>query len=140
MVDPIMSPLETRKGIVALLLQLKKVDGIEKESELGYIFHVALQLGLSEEDVYEISDNVQEYPLVPPKEERERIIILYYLLFFMNADGVILEEEEQLVHEFEFRLGFRPALTNDLINVLKGHVKEAVPPEKLLEKIRTYLN
>lgn len=132
--------MHTRKGIVALLLQLKKVDGLETDTELGYIFHVALQLGLTEEDVYEISDNVTAYPLVPPHEERERIIILYYLLFFMNADGVILEEEEQLVHEFGFRLGFRPALTSDLISVLKSHAKSAVPPDKLLEKIRTYLN
>lgn len=140
MLDPIATPEHAKRAIVALLLKLKKADNQETSSELGYILHVAFQLGLTEEDVYEINDNKDKYPLKPPAEERDRVMILYYFLFFMNADGAINENEEKMVQEFAFRLGFRPALTEDLIGVLKEHTHQSIPPEKLLEKIRAYLN
>ena len=140
MLDPISTPDHAKRAIVALLLKLKEADQQETTSEFGYVLHVAYLLGLTEEDVYEINDHKEDYPLVPPAEERDRVMILYYFLFFMNADGSIDQEEERLVKEFGFRLGFRPALTDDLIGVLKAHANQSVPPEKLLEKIRTYLN
>ncbi len=140
MLDPISTPDHAKKAIIALLLKLKDVDATETPSELGYILHVALQLGLNEEDVYEIQGKRNDYPLKPPTEERDRVMILYYFLFFMNADGHIDEKEERLVKTFGFRLGFRPELTNDLISILKEHASQAVPPDKLLDKIKAYLN
>ncbi len=109
-------------------------------SEVGYIFHVARQLGLQDDDVFEIANNKDKYSLRPPTDEKDRIIILYYFLFFLNSDGVIDPAEEDMVKEFGFRLGFRPALTTDLIEVLKKHADQSVPPELLLDKIRAYLN
>ena len=140
MLDPIATPEHAKRAIIALLFQLKDIDYKETTSELGYIFHVAEQLGLTEDEVYEISERRNEYPLTPPSEERERIIILYYFLFFMNSDGHIDKEEERMVREFGFKLGFRPSLTNDLIEVLKANADQAVPPDQLLDKIKAYLN
>ena len=140
MIDPIRTPDLAKRAIIALLFQLRDADKIQKDSELGYIFHVAQQLGLTEQDVFEIDDHRNEYPLRPPAEEKDRIMILYYFLFFMKSDGHIDPAEEKLIKEFGFRLGFRPALTDDLIQVLKNHIDKAVPPEKLIERIRAYLN
>ena len=140
MLDPISTPDHAKKAIIALLLKLKDIDATDTTSELAYIIHVALQLGLNEEDVYEIQGRPNEYPLKPPTEERDRVMILYYFLFFMNADGHIDEKEERLVKSFGFRLGFRPELTSDLISILKQHASQAVPPDKLLDKIKAYLN
>ena len=140
MLDPIATPEHAKRAIIALLFRLKDVDLKETTAELGYIFHVAQQLGLSEEEVYEISLRRDQFPLQPPSEERERIIILYYFLFFVNSDGHIDQEEEKMVKEFAFRLGFRPALTNDLINVLKANADKAVAPDQLLDRIKAYLN
>jgi len=140
MLDPISTPEHSKRAIIALLFRLLEIDHKETPMEIGYILHVALQLGISEDEVDEIQSNKHNYPLTPPAEEKDRIIILYYFLFFMNADGVIDPTEEQLVKEFGFRLGFRPALTDDLIQVLKDHANQSVPPERLLEKIRAYLN
>ena len=139
MLDP-NTPEHSKKAIIALLLKLREADNSEASSELGYIFHVASQLGLSEQDVYEIDDHKQDYLLKPPAEEKERITILYYFLFFMKADGKIDKAEEMMIKDFGFRLGFRPALTDDLVSVLKHYLNEAVPPDKLLDKIKAYLN
>ncbi len=140
MLDPISTPEHAKRAIIALLIKLKDVDLKETSAENGYIMHVALQLGLSEEDVYEIHLRKDKYPLKPPTEEKDRVMILYYFLFFMNADGFIDIEEERLVKTFGFKLGFRPELTDDLINVLKEYANQSVPPDKLLDKIKAYLN
>ena len=140
MLDPISTPDHAKRAIIALLFRLREADQRETSAELGYILHVAYQLGLTEEDVYEIGDHKEHYPLTPPSEEKDRIMILYYFLFFMNSDGKIERAEEEMVKDFSFRLGFRPAMTNDLITVLKTHADQAVPPELLLSKIRAYLN
>lgn len=140
MLNPDATPDDAKKSIIALLFQLKDVDNEETQGEIGYILHVAFQLGLTESDVEEIGKNKEKYSFTPPTEERERVMILYYFLFFMSADGEIKKSEERLVKEFGFKLGFRPDLTDDLIGVLKDHANESIPPEKLLEKIRAYLN
>ncbi len=140
MLDPISTPDHAKRAIIALLFKLKEADNRESKSEIGYILHVAFQLGLTEADVQEIQTKQQEYPLTPPTEEKDRVMILYYFLFFMNADGEVDIEEERLVKQLGFKLGFRPELTNDLIDVLKEHVNRSVPPDKLLDKIKAYLN
>ena len=140
MIDPFNTPDEAKRAIIALLFKLRDADRRRVPQEFGYILHVAEQLGLSEEEVYEIEDHRNDYPLRPPSEERDRIMILYYFLFFMKADGHIDEEEEKLIKSFGFRLGFRPALTDDLVTVLKNHLHQEVPPEKLLDRIKAYLN
>lgn len=140
MLDPESTPDHAKKAIISLLLRLKDVDNEETKAEIGYILHVAYQLGLTDVDVAEIRENKQDYSLTPPTEEKDRVMILYYFLFFMSADGEIKKSEERLVKEFGFKLGFRPELTDDLIGVLKDHVNQSIPPERLLEKIRAYLN
>ena len=140
MIDPYSTDEHTRKSILALLIQLSKVDKSADANELAYITRVAWQLGLQESDIHDISNDLNSYEVTPPTQEKERMTILYYLLFFMNTDGAITIEEEKLVKEFGFRLGFRTNLTRDLIQVIKDHAHTKVPPGKMLEAIKKYLN
>jgi RAB protein geranylgeranyltransferase component A len=66
--------------------------------------------------------------------------ILYYLLFMMRVDGVIDQQEEQLVHEAGFRLGFNEKMVDDLIHVMKTYLNKEIPPEVMLQQIKKYLN
>lgn len=132
--------LSTKKAIIANLLRLRDADREASTSELGYILHVAIRLGLSEEDVHEIHDKKETFELQPPKEEKDRVLVLYYFLFFMNADGKIEQSEIELVKQFGFKLGMRPELVRDLIDILISYKEENVPPEALLDKIKAYLN
>jgi len=140
MLDPVHTPDQSKRAIIALLFKLMGADSDENLKELGYIMHVGQQLGLTDDDLQEIKFSKEKYPLQPPTEERDRIIILYYFLFFMKADGKIEPQEEELVSRFGMKLGFRPDMTAALISVLKNHVDKVVPPEELLVKIRAYLN
>ncbi len=91
-------------------------------------------------NVREIAQSTVEYKLNPPTDEQSRMTILYYLLFLLDLDGDVTEEEEKLVQEFGFRLGFHTTLTRDLIGLIKRYAYTGVPPHKMLEKIKSYLN
>jgi hypothetical protein len=58
----------------------------------------------------------------------------------MDIDGVVSQDEEDLLKEFGMRLGFRLSLTTELINEIKHHAAASVPADALLRHIRKYLN
>jgi len=141
MIDPFLTDEHHRKSIVALLVKLQLADGQTNDHELVYIHKVAWSLGLTNEDVQDVMEHLDHYKeVVIPFTEKERMTILYYLLFFMRVDMEVSGEEEKMVQEFGFRLGFRTALTTDLIQIVREYVNTRVPPNKMLEAIKKYLN
>lgn len=129
-----------KHNVVALMLSLSKVDNEVDELEYRFIVDMASKMGLSTEDVHRINSNIDDYELVPPKDEMERMNILYQLLFLMKIDGAIRDEEVKMVQRVGFKLGFRQTLTQDLIEVIRNHIREQVPVAQMLDNIRKYLN
>lgn len=123
-----------------MLLRMQSVDREKHLHEMAYIIKVAQHLGLSERDVEDVKQSIDNYELHAPKDEAERMTILYYLLFLMEIDGKISKSEEQFVQQFGFKLGFRTTLTTELIELIKEHANRRLPPEKMIDQIRRYLN
>ena len=48
--------------------------------------------------------------------------------------------EEKLIYEASFRLGFNEKLTEDLIGVMKTYLNKAIPPDVMLKQIKKHLN
>lgn len=141
MIDPFLTDEHHRKSIIALLVKLQLADGESSDQENVYIYKVAWSLGLTNEDVLDVINHLDQYrEVVIPSTEKERMTILYYLLFFMRVDLDVSDEEEKMVQEFGFRLGFRTALTTDLIQIVRQYVNTRVPPNKMLQAIKKYLN
>lgn len=116
------------------------IDGHKDKREFIYILRVAYEMGMTQEEIAALTpeDVIRQEKL--PADERERMVILYYLLFLMKTDGNITAEEEALVKDLGYHLGFRIDLVSDLIQVIKSYEQQASPSEALLDKIRTYLN
>ena len=140
MFDPSTSEDHQKRSIIALLFKLGMADHHESKSESDYIRQVAEFIGLPEAHLTEIQESVDSFDLAPPSNEQERMTILYYLLFLSNVDQDIREEEENLIKKFGFRLGFRPALTDDLISVLRNYANQRIPPNAMVDVIKKYLN
>lgn len=140
MLDIFSTPDGLKRAILALLVQLSEADGVVDLKEFTYIIKVANQLGLREEDVRAITQSNDDFRFSPPADEQSRMTILYYLLFLMDVDGAVTDEEEKLVQEFGFRLGFHTTLTRDLIGLIKNYSNTGVPPHKMLDKIKSYMN
>lgn len=129
----------SKKAIIALLYKLMGVDNEEDPKELAYIMHISDRMGLSDEDLKEVSINMDGYDLEPPSDKKERITILYYFLFLMKADGVVQPEEEEFVHQFGEKLGFKSDMISDLIEVIKQYLDTPVPPAELFSKVKGFL-
>ncbi len=132
--------LNSRKALLAILVQIQNIDSDRSSRETSYIEYVAKELGLIPSQIEEIVENPEAFPMIPPAKESQRMTLLYYMLFFMNVDGRVTKEEEQIVKKWGFQLGFRPELTSELVDLIKQHINQKLPPEKMLDKIRTYLN
>ena len=128
------------RELVALLLRLSKRDKYFDEKEFVYIIQVSNAMGITIEEIKHIQSNLDLYEFNPPTNESERMTVLYYLLFCMKSDGVVKDEEVLLVQKIGFRLGFRQQLTDDLIQTVKNHASDKLPPEKLLANVKKYMN
>ena len=128
------------REIIALMLKLARKDDYFDEKEFYYILQVANAMDISPEELRRIQLSVEEYDFVPPQNEQERMTILYYLLFCMRSDGTVKPEEVRLVQRIGFKLGFRQQLTDDLIQTVKTHANNKLPPEELLHSLKKYLN
>lgn len=131
---------EYRSAIIAMLIRLMAADGRKDRNEFAFILHVAGELGMTREDLLELRPEIFAKPPVLPSAEKDRMIILYYLLFMMNTDGIVSQEEENLVKDFGYHLGFRIELVADLASVIKSNPPNAAPTDEMLEEIRRYLN
>lgn len=128
------------RSIITLLIEMANVDDDQARIEDKYINYVAEQLGVSEEELALIKSKPEQFPFIPPTGEQDRMTILYYLLFTMRVDAVIKTAEEGVAHRIGLRLGINPALTQDLIQVMKRYNNQEIPENALLDQIKKYLN
>lgn len=129
----------SNKAIIALLYKLMGADHDEDPHELAYIMHIGERLGLSDNDLKEVSFNIDGYQLQPPAKLKDRITILYYFLFLMKADGCIKPEEEEFVNQFGMKLGFKSDMISDLVEIIRQYLDTSVPPAELYSKVKEHL-
>ena len=132
--------VERNRSIIALLCEMARADMEHSRIEEKYIEFVADQLGVVPEELTLIKSKPEQFPFTPPSGEQDRMTILYYLLFTMRVDRVIRQKEEDMAHSIGLRLGINPALTQDLIRVMKNNNGKDIPENAMLDQIKKYLN
>lgn len=132
--------LALKQYIISLIVQEAQADEDFTTREKQYLAYAAKKLELTDSQVAAIRLNPQVYEIAPPHDEQRRMTILYYLLFMMRADGSISAQEENLVHQIGFRLGFRTEMVTDLIVVMRDCLDKEIPPNAMLERIKPFLN
>ncbi len=123
-----------------MLIQLAKADNNSHNYEDWFIEDVAKKLGLDESAIVEAEHYPEDSNYAVPTEEVERMTMLYHLLFLMRMDGNIAEEETELCRKLGFKLGFRPNLVNDLINLMVEYARKDIPTATMLKAIQKYNN
>jgi hypothetical protein len=129
-----------RAAVISMLLRMMEADGQKDRTEYMYILKVAYEMGMTPDDIAALTPEDLNRKGKVPESERDRMTILYYLLFMMDMNGIISSEEEALIREFGYLLGFRIDLVADLIHVIKSHQADGNPTDEMLDTIRTYLN
>lgn len=129
-----------RSAVIYMLLKLMAADGHRDRKEYIYILNVAYEMGMTQEDIAALTPDSLKAEWRLPTSEGHRMVILYYLLFMMKTDGMISPEEEAVVKNLGYQLGFRIDLVDELIHLIKSYDQLDSPSDELIDKIRTYLN
>lgn len=132
--------LDQKQTHILTLLMLAEADNRDHINEIRFINNVAGRIGLSEMDVQEIDKHPERLTFSLPESEEDRMTMLYDLLFLMKIDGVVAEEEKELVRELGVRLGFRISMVEEFIQTIAQYVGQQVPANALLDIIRKYMN
>ena len=128
-----------KENILSILIQMSKVDGVIHDKEMMYILQLGLSMGLSENQIRNLSGN-NDFPIFVPSSEMDRMTIFYYLVFLIKVDAEISDEEKDLMYHFGLKLGFNHLMVSNIIRVVKANLGKKLPPDAILKEVRKYLN
>ena len=132
--------LNKKKSHLLMLLMLAEADNNQDALEDEFILQVGKRLGFDKVAIDHIDKHPEDMAFVIPKTDIERNTILSDLLFLMKFDGKVDNTEINLLHELAFRMGFRPTMTQEMIEIMKAHIGKTVPKNALLVVIKKQLN
>ncbi len=131
--------IDIHETTLYLLIKQAKLDNRLEEIEIIYIQAVAESYDIGIKRVLEIEDP-DNFNFRLPQEENKRMAILYHLLFLSKKDKHIDQTEINFIQKMGFHLGIREEVILELLEVMKRHIGQVVPPEALLSVFKPYLN
>ncbi|MBL4861897.1 MAG: hypothetical protein JKY09_02625 [Crocinitomicaceae bacterium] len=123
------------KGLFNNLVMLARVDGKVDEAEAQLLDRIANHLSLTEEQVKEIIDHPNNYPMIPPASKEERYDRFIQFVQMTFVDGEISPKEEKLVAKYGIALGFNEEDLIRLEPVILTSVKNNESREEILNNI-----
>lgn len=124
-----------QKGHFLNLVMLARVDGTISPQENQLLKRVAQRLSLTDEQVQEIKDNPQDYPMIPPATREERYERFIQLIQLLVADGISDIEEERMVKHLGIALGFTPARIEEKFPIIIEHLRKGMTRESVFEAV-----
>lgn len=123
------------KGHFKNLVMLARVDGQVEEHEKKLLSRIATRLGLTAEQVKEITDNPDSYPMIPPFSLEERLERFIQFVKMLYVDGEVDPTEEQLVSKYGTALGMTEGQIETNYPIILEKVKAGVSRQDILEEI-----
>lgn len=130
--------IDEKKSILSDLVQLAKSDDNVRESEFQFLFSLAKQIGINREDFKQIFE--EHINFNPPKLEVDRIVQFQRLILMMNVDGEIEQKELEYIQNIGLRMGLNPTATNEILRIMGDYPRGIIPPDKLIQVFRTFMN
>ncbi|MDF1696644.1 MAG: hypothetical protein P1U56_12460 [Saprospiraceae bacterium] len=128
-----------KENLLAIMVKMSKVDGEVHANEMMWILQLGFSLGMTEEEIRNITINDSDSLLIPTSEQ-ERMSILVYLVFVIKVDDEITEEEKETLHHFGLKLGFNHLMVANILRVVEANLGKRLPPDAILTEVRKYLN
>lgn len=125
-------------SLLSELIKLAKADQELRKAEFEFLYAIAKQLEVSDEDFQKLFDEYIEF--TPPKDELERIVQFQRLILMMNVDRSVSDEEILHIRQIGIRMGLAPRATDEVLTAMKAHPNGMLPPEKLIGIFKTFHN
>lgn len=98
---------KANEGHFKNLVMLARVNGKVEDSEKQLLARIAKRLSLTQEQVDEILQNPDNYPMVPPSSLEERLERFIQFVQMILVDGSIDPKEQKLISVYGIELGFK---------------------------------
>lgn len=98
---------KANEGHFKNLIMLARVDGKIDIEEKGLLNRIAKRLSLTQEQIQEILDHPDNYPMIPPSGKEERFERFIQFVQMILVDGHVEPSEEKLIAKYGIALGFR---------------------------------
>ena len=124
---------KTDKGLFNNLVMLARVDGKVDDKEVKLLARMANRLSLTEEQVAEIIENPNTYPMTPPLGKEERFERFITFIQMVVADGIVDSSEEILLTKYALALGYNTEQIEDHASDIIAHAKDGLSKEDILD-------
>ncbi len=114
------------------------VDGELHEREYMFLSIIAVELGISKEELNQLFHEEHRSEII--KSEFERIQQFYRLALLMHCDGILNEREQVKIHEIGINMGLNPFAIKRVLKAMEQSPTRMVSPEFLLEVFQEQLN
>ena len=125
----------SQKGHFRNLILIARFDGKVMDSEKKLLQTIANRLSLTTEQVSEIIDHPEQYPVIPPYSREERYERFIQLVEMALIDGVMSLEEEKYISRLGVSLGFSSETVTEKLKVIAGKVKSGAKRDQILAGI-----
>lgn len=122
-----------QKGLFNNLVMLARIDGKVEQSELNLLGRIASRLSLTEEQVQEIINHPDQYPMVPPSTKEDRYERFIQFMEMICIDGVVDPTEEFLANKYGLALGFDSETINRIEAEILDHLKAGKNRSEILD-------
>lgn len=123
------------KGYFNNLVMLARIDGKIDTTEVNLLSRIATRLGLTSEQVKEIIEHPDQYPMVPPVSREERYERFIQFVKMVNVDGEVDPSEEKLASKYGTALGFSDESIEAKYPVILEKVKAGISRQEILEQV-----
>lgn len=122
----------SQKGHFRNLILIARFDGKVMDSEKKLLQTIANKLSLTQEQVSEIINHPEQYPVIPPYSREERYERFIQLIEMALIDGVMSAEEEKYISQLGVSLGFSSETVSEKFQIIVEKVKSGATRDQIL--------
>jgi hypothetical protein len=127
---------KANEGHFKNLIMLARVDGKINIEEKKLLERIAKRLSLTQEQVQEILDHPENYPMIPPVSLEERIERFIQFVQMVLVDEFVESSEEQLIGKYGIALGFNQDEVETYEARIVMLVKQGLDRSEILEQLK----
>lgn len=125
----------SQKGHFRNLVLIARYDGVILEKERLLLNKIAQKLSLTNDQVKEIIEDPDSYPVIPAYSKEERYERYIQLLEIALIDGIMSAEENNFVKRLGISLGFSEETIELKTKIIIDKLNSGLDREQILEKI-----
>ena len=129
---------EEKISLLSDMIAFAIVDGELHEREYMFLSIVAVELGISNDELKQLFHEEHRSEII--KSEFERIQQFYRLALLMHCDGVLHEREQIKIHEIGINMGLNPFAMKRVLKAMEQSPTRMVSPDYLLGVFQEQLN